>query len=65
VPDVAAEKWVAVTLWAEKRDAERYEIEVYPKVEGLLNPYLNIPVNFRHYNVETSLCQHFVEALTA
>jgi quinol monooxygenase YgiN len=65
VPDVAAEKWVAVTLWAEKRDAERYEIEVYPKVEGLLNPYLNSPVNFRHYNVETSLCQHFVEALTA
>ncbi len=65
VPNVTAEKWVAVTLWAAKRDAERYEIEVYPKVEGIINPYLSSPVNFRHYNVETSLCQHFVEALTA
>ncbi|MGA2353575.1 MAG: antibiotic biosynthesis monooxygenase [Terriglobales bacterium] len=65
VPEVNAEKWVAITLWAGKRDAERYEIEAYPKVEGILNPYLTAPVNYKLYNVETSLCHHFVEALTA
>ncbi len=65
VPDVTAEKWVAITLWAEKRNAERYEIEVYPRVEGVLNPYLSAPSTLKHYNVETSLCHHFVEALTA
>jgi hypothetical protein len=38
---------------------------MYPKVEGILKPYLTTPVTFKHYNVETSVCQHFVEALTA
>ena len=65
VPENKAEKWINVTLWAEKRDAERYEREMYPKVEGILKPYLTTPVTFKHYNVETSVCQHFVEALTA
>ena len=65
VPENKAEKMITITLWAEKLDAERYEREVYPKVEGILNPYLTTPVTFKHYTVETSLCQHFVEALTA
>jgi len=65
VPEIKTEKMITVTLWAEKRDAERYEREVYPKVEGILKPYLTTPVTFKHYNVETSVCQHFVEALTA
>jgi quinol monooxygenase YgiN len=65
VPDVNAEKWVAITLWAEKRNAERYEVEAYPKVEGIINPYLSAPTTLKHYTVETSFCKHFVEALTA
>ncbi len=65
VPETKTEKMITITLWAEKRDAERYEREVYPKVEGILKPYLTTPVTFKHYNVETSVCQHFVEALTA
>ncbi len=44
---------------------EIHEREVYPKVEGIVKPYLITPVAFKHYNVETTLCQHFVEALTA
>jgi hypothetical protein len=65
VPEIKTEIMITVTLWAEKRDAERYEREVYPKVEAIVRPYLTTPVTFKHYNVETSLCQHFVEALTA
>jgi hypothetical protein len=34
-------------------------------VEGILKAYLTTPVTLKHYNVETSVCQHFVEALTA
>jgi hypothetical protein len=64
-PETKTEKMITITLWAEKRDAERYEREMYPKVEGILKPYLTTPVTFKHYTVETSVCQHFVEALTA
>ena len=64
-PETKTEKMITITLWAEKRDAERYEREIYPKVEGILKPYMATPVTFKHYNVETSVCQHFVEALTA
>jgi heme-degrading monooxygenase HmoA len=65
VPETTKEKMITITLWAEKRDAVRYERELYPKVEGIVKPYLSTPVTFKHYNVETTLCQHFVEALTA
>jgi heme-degrading monooxygenase HmoA len=60
-----AEKVITITLWAEKKDAERYEREVYPKVEEIVKPYLTTPVTFKHYSLETTLCEHFVEALAA
>lgn len=65
VPETKTEKLVTVTLWAEKRDAERYEREIYPKVEGILNPYLATTALCKRYHVETSVCKHFVAALTA
>jgi len=65
VPEVKMDKLITVTLWAEKMDAERYERETYPKVEGILKPYLVAPGACKRYNVETSLCQHFATALTA
>ena len=65
VPETKTERWITVTLWAEKRDAERWEREGYPKVEGILKLYLAAPAIRNHYHVETSLCKHFAEALTA
>ncbi len=64
-PETKTDKWIAVTLWAEKRDVERWECEGYPHVEGILKLYLAAPAIRNHYKVESSLCQHFVEALTA
>jgi heme-degrading monooxygenase HmoA len=64
-PESKTEKTITITLWAEKRDAERYEREVYPRLEGILKSYLITPVIYKHYNVETSLCEHFVAALAA
>jgi quinol monooxygenase YgiN len=65
VPEAENERFVAVTLWAEKRDADRYVREVFPKVSDLLRPYLISPITSKHYKVESSLCPHFMASLTA
>ena len=59
------EKTVAISLWATKEDAEKYEKEFYPKINGIVKPYLATPVVVRFYTVETTLCEHFVNALAA
>jgi heme-degrading monooxygenase HmoA len=59
------EKVFTISLWATKADAERYEREFYPKVLQILKPYLTATVNVNYYNLETTVCQHFVEALVA
>jgi len=64
-PENKTEKMIVISLWTDKRSAERYEKELYPKVEGFLEPFITATVNFKHYNLETTLCQHFVGALTA
>jgi quinol monooxygenase YgiN len=65
VPEVKNEKWITISLWTDKREAEKYVKEVFPKVEEMLRPYLNTPIVFKPHNVEVTLCEHFVEALTA
>ena len=64
VPEVATEYMFAIRLWAEKRDAQKYTDEVYPKVEQIVKPFVTLPLTVRVYTVETSVCQHFVDALT-
>ena len=63
VPENAQDKLIAISIWAEKTEADRYEREAFPKVEGILKPYLTSSVTCKHYNVETSLCQHLAESL--
>ena len=64
-PETKTEKLVTITFWSEKTNAERYEREIFPKVEEILKPYATTPVTFKHHNVETTLCEHFVSALVA
>ena len=64
-PEIANEKAIWITLWTEKRHAEKYVKEVFPKVEQIVKPFLAAPVTFKMYEVETKLCEHLVEALTA
>ena len=59
------EKVITISLWTTKADAERYEREFYPKVLDILKPFLTTPVNVNYYKLETTLCEHFVEALVA
>jgi heme-degrading monooxygenase HmoA len=63
LPESETERWLTVTLWADKRDAERWECEGYPKVEGILKFLLTAPPICNHFNVETSFCKHVAEAL--
>jgi hypothetical protein len=64
-PEIKNAKAIAISLWTEKRDAERYEREWFPKVEEILKPYLTTPVTFKYYMVETTLCEHFEKTLAA
>ncbi len=64
-PEIKNEKAITISLWTEKKDAERYEREWFPKVEEILKPYLTAPVTFKYYTVETTLCEHFEKALAA
>ena len=65
IPEVESDKMIVVTLWAERRDADRFVREVFPKVSDLVRPYLLSPITSRHYTVETSLCPHFLGAFAA
>ncbi len=59
------EKWINISLWTTKQDAERYEREWYPKVFDIVKPFLSTPVVANYYNLETTVCEHFVETLAA
>ncbi len=58
-----AGKVIAITLWTTRRDAERYEREFYPQVLGIMKPFLTAPVEVNYSNLETTLCDRFVDAL--
>ena len=64
VPEVANERMFAISLWADKRDVEKYVTDVFPRVEQVLKPFVTIPLTVRIYTVETSVCQHLLDALT-
>jgi heme-degrading monooxygenase HmoA len=65
LPESTTEKTIVVSLWAEKRDAERYEREAYPKVAETVKPYLTTAITFKHYVVETSVSATFMESFAA
>jgi quinol monooxygenase YgiN len=64
IPETTNEKVIAITLWTEKYEAEKYVKEIFPKVEQMLKPFLVAPITVKFYNVETSVCEHLIEALT-
>jgi len=63
VPEVASEHMITVTLWTNKREADRYAVDVFPRVEEVLRPFLSIPVWVRTYTIETTVRKHLVDAL--
>jgi quinol monooxygenase YgiN len=57
------EKVFTISLWTTQQDAERYEQRVYPEVLAILKPFLVAPAVVSHWNLETTLCDRFVDAL--
>ncbi len=63
-PEIENEKVLAISLWTDKRYAEKFEKESFAKVEEIVKFFLTGPVTLKVYDVETTLCDHLVEALT-
>jgi quinol monooxygenase YgiN len=59
------EKMIVVSLWSEKRHAEVYMREAFPRVEEIVRPYLTTPITWKVYALETAVCEHFEKALAA
>lgn len=58
-------KLITTRLGATKAVAERYEKDFYSQVHQTVKPYLATAITVSPYPVETTLCQHFVDALGA
>lgn len=65
LPEEKTEKMIIISLWTEKKQAEVYVREVFPKVEQIVKPYLTTPITWKPYAVETTLCEHFEKAMAA
>jgi hypothetical protein len=65
IPEVANEKAIAITFWAEKKDAEKYVRETFPRIEEILKPFMTTPIVVKNCMVETKLAEHFVHAVAA
>ncbi|HLW55397.1 MAG TPA: antibiotic biosynthesis monooxygenase [Candidatus Angelobacter sp.] len=64
-PLVEKKTVVNISIWATQADAERYQKEVYPRVNEIVKPFLLTPVTVTPLTLETELCQHFEEILAA
>ena len=64
-PENTTDRIMSVTFWTEKRFAERYAKEAYPKVEQLIRPFLSVPITVNTYTVESMLAKHWVDILGA
>jgi heme-degrading monooxygenase HmoA len=64
-PEIPTEHMFSITLWAERRDAEKYATEAFPKVQQMLKPFVAMPVTVRMHTLETSVCRNFINALTS
>ena len=58
-------KFVAISLWTTKADAERYDTTYFPKVRHILEPFLTAPPNLKWYNVDTTFSEAIVGAFAA
>ena len=55
----------AVSDWHERKDAERYHKEWFPRVAAIVKPFLTTPIEFKFYMVETTVCEHLEKAMAA
>ena len=57
-------KLFAVSLWYEKKDAEKYEKEYFAKVKQIVQPFLTAPVIVKVGPVETEIPEKILVGAT-
>ena len=57
-------KFYAVSLWYEKKDAEKYEKEYFTKVKQIVEPFLTAPVIVKFGPVETVIPERMLVSAT-
>lgn len=62
-PESTTDRMMSITFWTEKRYAEKYAKEAFPKVEQIISPFLSVPITVRTYTVESMLSKHWVDIL--
>ena len=65
ITEIKDEKMITISFWTEKMHLDRYERDIYPKVQEIMKPFVKSAVDVKTYAVETTLCEHFVHSLAA
>jgi heme-degrading monooxygenase HmoA len=52
----------SLTFWKTPQDADRYHNNEYPKLRGLIDPYMTKPGELRKYHVQLSTSQGIAKA---
>ena len=58
-------KFYVMSLWHEKRDAEAFHTEHFPKVKPMYEPFLTAPVIVKLCHVEETIPKKLVAAVAA
>ncbi len=64
-PEIRNEKFITVSLWTDKREAEKYSRDSFSQIEQILKPLLTTSISVKTFNVETSICKHLADVLMA
>ena len=58
-------KFYAISVWHEKRDAEKYEREAFAQVKGIYEPFLTMPILVRQCEVDETIFKMKVMSVAA
>src|SRR5512135_2099432 len=58
--EIKPEKVMIISLWENKKNAEKYQNDVFPKINDMLKPYLITPIVMTPHNVEARVSQRVI-----
>ena len=64
-PETDPTKFYAISLWHDKRDAEKFEREDFPKVKAILEPFLTMPIVVKLCTIEETIFTRKLVAVAA
>ncbi len=58
-------KVYAITMWQDRTDLEKYVKRDFPRIKGILEPFLTAPIVVRHCTVNEAISMKFGTAVAA